>query len=78
MPSRDEFEAATARYEEAVAKYEAAKAEFEILKTTIAEAGRTSRTPTGSALAEEDKLRARLFVATAKSSSRHRRLLPPG
>jgi hypothetical protein len=78
MLRRDELEAATALYEEAVAMYEAAKAEFERLKTTIAETGRSGRTPTSSTLAEEDKLRARLFVAAAKLSSRHRRLLPPG
>jgi hypothetical protein len=32
MPSREEFEAATASYEEAVTIYEAAKAELQLLQ----------------------------------------------
>jgi hypothetical protein len=66
MPSREDVEAAQALYE-------AAKADFELLKQTIAEAIRSGRNPTSEALTEEDNLRAKLFVAAAKLSTRHRR-----
>jgi hypothetical protein len=77
MPSREEFEAATALYQEAVAMYEAAQAELEALKKAIADTIRRGGSPTGTALAEEDELRAKLFTAADRLSRRRHRRLPP-
>ena len=76
MRSREDVEAAQAPYDEAVALYAAAKANFQFLKERIAETIRSGRSPTSEALTEEDDLRAKLFVAAARLSSRHRLLLP--
>jgi hypothetical protein len=74
MPSRDD--AATARYEEAVVTYEAAKAAFQILQKDMAETILCGFAPPGPTLAEEERLRSRMFAAAAAVSSRDRRRPP--
>ena len=76
MPSRRDVEAATARYEEAVATYGAAKAEFQILQKDIAETILRGYAPAGATLAEEERLRSRMFAAAAVVSSRDRQRSP--
>ena len=73
MPSCDGFEAATKLYEEAVALYEAAKAEFEILQNDIAETIQRGYAPANATLAEEERLRSKMFAAAAEMSRRDRR-----
>ena len=76
MPSRQEVGAATALYAEAVAAYEAAKAEFQILQNDIAETIHTGNAPASVTLAEEERLRIKMFTAAAVVSKRDRERSP--
>jgi hypothetical protein len=77
MLSRQEVEAATALYEEAVVMYESAKAEFEILQTDIGKTINSGYAPHSTTLAEEERLRSKMFAAAALVSSRDRQRAPP-
>ena len=72
MHTGQRLEAAIAAYVEAVAMYEVARADFEILQTDIAETISSGYAPTSATLAEEERLRSRLFVAVAVVSKRDR------
>jgi hypothetical protein len=74
MPSREEFETARALYEEAVAVYEAAKADLEVLQKDIAETILRGYAPASVTLAEEERLKSKVFAAAALVSKRDREL----
>jgi hypothetical protein len=76
MPIGERLEAAISAYVEAVAMYEAAKADFEILQSDIAETIVSGDTPTSATLAEEERLRIRVFAAAAAVSRRDREISP--
>jgi hypothetical protein len=70
MPSREEFDAASALYEEAVALYEAAKADFEALQTALAETIKRGRRLTTSQWIDEERAREKLFLARVRLEKR--------
>ena len=72
MPSGKNHAAAIAAYVRTVAMFEAPKAEFQILQADIAETIHDGYAPAGATLAEEARLRSRLFVAVAVVSKRDR------
>jgi hypothetical protein len=76
MATSERLEASIAAYVEALATYEAAKADFEILQTDIDETISSGYAPTSATLAEEDRLRIRVFAAAAAVSRRDREISP--
>ena len=65
MPSGEGLEVAA--YVEALAMYEAAKADFQILQNDVAETIHSGYAPASITLAEEERLRNRMFAAAAVS-----------
>jgi hypothetical protein len=53
--------------------YEAAKADFEALQTTIRETLNACRAPTAAEISEEERGRAKLFVARVRLSKHRNR-----
>ncbi len=70
MPTREELDEAQALFDEAVARYEAAKAEFDALEILIQRTLRNGGAPTHRDLIDEERARAKLYLARLRLSER--------